>query len=77
MTTRQELRADLIAWANGDLTKTAPSSFDSPEANDLLWEAVLFELGRYDCSDAAQRETAIEAIDEFAASTAIDDFVDV
>lgn len=79
MSTKQQIQKDLIAWANGDLSKTAPSCFGgaSSEANELLWEAVLFEEGRYDCGDKAQREKAIEAIKAFCESTAVEEFVDV
>ncbi len=78
MATRQEIKADLIAWSNGDLTKMAPSCFGGAgsEANELLLDAILFEEGRYECSDAAQRENAIASIERFCESDAVEEFVD-
>lgn len=64
-----KLHAEMIAWANGDLSNTAPSQLaDSPHYH-LLGDALDFELGHYTCSGAEQRRKAIAAIKAFCEAT--------
>jgi len=56
-----ELRNELTAWNNGDLSKTAPSQLE--DTNNILAPARSYEEGQYDCDETAKSrsQAAIDA----------------
>jgi len=73
MTTASQIKTELLAWANGDLTQTAPSCYAS--GRDILRDAIRYETGDYDCPDEEQRVKAIRSIEAFCESDIVSEYI--
>jgi len=73
MTNASQIKTALLAWANGDLTQSAPSCYAS--GRDILRDAIRYETGDYDCPDEEQRVKAIRSIEAFCESDIVSEYI--